>query len=306
MALAKHTPQQLAKLVVCSNHFTDCQYMCPDRSGRLLPNQLPSLHLPVSDAVPSPPLSVSAARKEVLRPVSNTVMTMAIVHGATDETSDRQPALARRPRLPAVTSPMIIEECPTTAVDLMAKHGVGVTSVVSASRPSLTTITNRKLHSVQYHYKRSLVRSTKVRSDLKLCRSELLKECKAHTKAVAWKDELPSDVVTFLEEQIAARSKKKCGHRWTPKTKAYALAIYFKSPAAYKVVKELLALPSKSTLLQPLRHILETVTHNILYCIILYNCINDIYYRPAFVLSSLGIFTGNWRMREFWNGKIHF
>ena len=66
VALAKHTPQQLAKLVVCSNHFIDCQYV--PRSVC----QFPSLHLPVSDAVPSPPLSASAARKEVLRPVSNT------------------------------------------------------------------------------------------------------------------------------------------------------------------------------------------------------------------------------------------
>ena len=48
LALMKYTPQQLAKLVVCPNHFADCQYMGPDWSNCLLPNQLPSiiLHVP--------------------------------------------------------------------------------------------------------------------------------------------------------------------------------------------------------------------------------------------------------------------
>jgi hypothetical protein len=114
----------------------------------------------------------------------------------------------------------------------------------------------RQLHSLRFRYKRSLKRSAIVRRNLKLCRDELCTLRKAYKKAVDWKNKLPADVVAFLEEQIAAGTVKKCGHRWTPRTKGFALGVYFKSPAAYKTAKQLLVLPSKSTLLKPLRHVL--------------------------------------------------
>ena len=79
----------------------------------------------------------------------------------------------------------------------------------ATSHPSeATTATMREHHSLRYRYKKSLARAAKIRADLKLSRAELLKTRKACHKAVAWKDELPADVVAFLEEQIAARLQK--------------------------------------------------------------------------------------------------
>jgi hypothetical protein len=267
------TPRQLANLFVCSNHFADNQYMCPDRSGRLLPNQFPSLNITVHNDVillaattqtskntdghiPTVHPSSSVASGDVdenicyptttakqgfsssctiLRPTSNLVTTVAIVHRSSEESYEQTSAVT----------------------DVIENAQVQSAKIV---RPQLLRSTKVKVsQSARYSNKRSAVRLATTRLKLKACQRELLKVRKELKQAISWKNKIPSNVAAFLEEQIAAASKKKRGHRWSQETKAYALGIYFKSPAALKVARNLLTLPSKSTLVKPLRNILEAV-----------------------------------------------
>ena len=213
------------------------------------------------DDAPHPQLPVAT------RPVGETIVV--VVHRPPEKTADPQPAIVRRPFPPSAPSPDVIEDCPLELAHSQPSEEAEAAArvLVAHSQPPASTNTRagKKLKAVRYSHKRSLARSAAARSELKLRRTELLKERKAFRESVAWKDELAPEVVVFLEEKISVGSKKKRGHRWSAETKAFALAIYFKSPAALKVARRLLSLPSRTTLLKPLRHILEKVTKHMLY-----------------------------------------
>ena len=170
-----------------SHHFCQCQH--PQlQCGRHVQLRCVLRRCPVIEARPLLVLAPGAKSA----PALCTETTVAIVHAAPD--------------------PMTTVAAEQEVLPLSSVSSVGVQ--FGTSHPSeATTATMREHHSLQYRYQRSLAHAAKLRADLKLSRAELLKMCKAYHKAVAWKDELPADVVAFLEEQIAAGSKKKGGHR---------------------------------------------------------------------------------------------
>ena len=65
---------------------------------------------------------------------------------------------------------------------------------------------------------------------------------------------LSLDTLAFTESQVAmSKQRYKQAYRWNPKNKMLALAIFFHSKKAYKILSQLFILPSKSTLLYNLQ-----------------------------------------------------
>ena len=60
--------------------------------------------------------------------------------------------------------------------------------------------------------------------------------------------QLPESQKRFIESQLKAYSQSSLGMRWSPKDKMLALAVYYKSPAAYRFMQKNFSLPSLSTL----------------------------------------------------------
>ncbi|XP_063822990.1 uncharacterized protein LOC135077147 [Ostrinia nubilalis] len=62
-------------------------------------------------------------------------------------------------------------------------------------------------------------------------------------------DKLDSEVLTLLVKDVVQNNKKKSqGKRWTLANKIYALAIFKRSPKAYRYMQKLFTLPSTKTL----------------------------------------------------------
>lgn len=65
---------------------------------------------------------------------------------------------------------------------------------------------------------------------------------------------LAENTLTFLEEQLRLCQKKKNGYRYTIKDKMLALSIYYQSSKAYKLLRKIFILPSKSTIQKSLQN----------------------------------------------------
>ena len=64
---------------------------------------------------------------------------------------------------------------------------------------------------------------------------------------------LPPQTMEFVKTQVKMSDRSKQGRRWTSKDKMFALSIYYQSQKAYKLLRKIFYLPSKSTLQKTLQ-----------------------------------------------------
>ncbi|KAJ8974308.1 hypothetical protein NQ317_009548 [Molorchus minor] len=67
--------------------------------------------------------------------------------------------------------------------------------------------------------------------------------------------DMPSATADFLISQLRCARRQPHGRRWTFKEKVIALALFKRSPRCYSLLRKIVALPSKNTLLELLRKV---------------------------------------------------
>ena len=149
------------------------------------------------------------------------------------------------------SSPIVVPETDRQPMAMVETKRPPPTPVRKAVQPTQMLSRRQLLYRCRMwkaRYKRASAQIVRLKKDLKSCRSDLQQ-----------KSGCPQGLLQqFIEEQKEAASKKLRGHKWSSSTKSFALGVYFKSPSSYATVRRLLMLPSRSTLLRPLRCILST------------------------------------------------